>query len=82
MTNFTNLLAAAAKALAVLSALVLLLLLVGRHLFPIIPPLKLLLVAGLGALLLVGVIAVQFMAGALFDLFTFHHAKGGNKALR
>ena len=67
MTKLQTQLASLAKLLMALLALAVLLLIAGHHLFSVISPLKLLLYAGLGTLLLIAVVAVSAMLGARWD---------------
>lgn len=77
MTNLKTRLAFLGKLFMALLALAVLLLIAGHHLFSIISPLKLLLYAGFGTLLLIAVVAVSAMLGARWDQRTMPHGGGG-----
>lgn len=76
MTNLKTRLAFLGKLFLALLALAVLLLIAGHHLFSVISPLKLLLYAGFGTLLLIAVVAVSAMLGARWDQRAMPHGGG------
>jgi hypothetical protein len=76
MTNLKNRLVFLGKILAVSFALAVLLLIAGHQLFSIVSPLKLLLCAGVGVLLLIAVVAAQSVALGWSDVLSLNEVQG------